>query len=905
MGTITTTTATGVFSTFNGQKIDVNPLDGSLWTLIVDSSGNYQLYRSSDVGTTWVVQGSGLTRANIVEWSNIFIDNKGYLHWSYRTNESSQDRIYYRRINLSVTTYTWEAELLCGAPGNGGSAGAYHQGMDLMVVLYTSGFTSYRVAICCGYRDGVGNYGVFLYGVKGTTFTTSKQLDNSGTFYGNRWYYQPGTNPNKPSVDIEQNGDSKTASAAAPNLWITFGYNSTFLVKGAWVGDHWVMPSRETRIFDHNNAQAVQPGVFTGTSNHPYFIMAIKNPNATSTVSLLRRNRANTLTDSVVTPTHPQGVITSCQANYAVNFVRVFATGTTNSVLYWVDFSYATGTFGAWSVVDATAALTATNWSVRRSIYRVPGGYTHDIVMEQSGSPNTLKSFAQGAFSVAPNAPTWVSPINGAAGNINQALTLTWTFSDLDPGDTQSAFALSRQIGGGALAYWRASDSTWQVAEVQNTSSLNSVTLATGWGVDSDPNYSYKVKTWDSSALQSVYSAPMVVVPSAKDNPTLTAPLSSISSKRVTATWTVLTQSAYRVQLSGSATYDSGWITDSTSNSFTVPMDLADGSSCSLTLTTKNYEGLASTPAVVAFTVAYTPPAIPTVTATPIPASGVIRIAPSNPVGGVSTFVGAGTAVSANNASLSPGIHASTIVGDMMVCYASIRNTGTGTVNLPAGWTALASVNNRRVFARYFVTGDTAPTVTFTGGAAGADTIAQIATFRGAGMNTLGTVLSASVVNGSAQNITYPSLTITNPNQTVLVVGWKQDGAATGVAALAGMTEIGEKESTLGSGALNVWDYVIQTTAANITGSSFTVTGGTAQVSAAMTIAIDVKPALAYNDIWRREAGSPTTTVAQVATQIPVGANYDDFTAVSGVAYEYQVAAIGVNGTVAYSAWVS
>jgi hypothetical protein len=331
-----------------------------------------------------------------------------------------------------------------------------------------------------------------------------------------------------------------------------------------------------------------------------------------------------------------------------------------------------------------------------------------------------------------------------------------------------------------------------------------------------------------------------------------------------------------------------------------VSQALADGSALTLSLQTKNDDGLPSTAQTRNFTVNYADTSTPTVAVSPQVALGVIRLTITNPTAGLSTFVNVGAAASGDNVSVQPALPASLQADDTMVCLASIRNSGTGTVNTPSGWVQVVAFGNMALLARRYVVGDTAPTITFSGGAAGADTIAQIAAFRGMSESMSGV---ATVLNGSAQNIAYPSLSIAADKQVVLVLGWKQDDW-TSVAQLGGMTEIGEGTSTAGSDAGQVWDYVIQTTAANITGSSFTVTGGISAISRGITVALDTKPALSANEIYRREVGD-TSEGVRVAKGLESGAVYDDYTATSGVAYEYRVKAVGVNGSGQYGAWTS
>jgi hypothetical protein len=49
------------------------------------------------------------------------------------------------------------------------------------------------------------------------------------------------------------------------------------------------------------------------------------------------------------------------------------------------------------------------------------------------------------------------------------------------------------------------------------------------------------------------------------------------------------------------------------------------------------------------------------------------------------TFVAAGATSVGNNVALTPALPAGLVAGDLLLCQASIRNSGTGTPNTPAG----------------------------------------------------------------------------------------------------------------------------------------------------------------------------------------------------------------------------
>lgn len=216
---------------------------------------------------------------------------------------------------------------------------------------------------------------------------------------------------------------------------------------------------------------------------------------------------------------------------------------------------------------------------------------------------------------VAPTAPTWVT----AAGvkDINASLLLDATFED--PGDSMGAYALKRDIGG-TIRYYRASDQTWQVAEVKNVAVSPDVTLASGWGADGDANHLYYLKTWDIGDLEGVYGSALVITPSAKVEPTLDEPDDgdTVPSSSLVAQWTVAQQSAYLLELLDAAgtsvLWTTGWTTDVDLRQRTISYTLVDGTDYRVRLTTKNAEGLASTPVTNDITVSYTPPATPTLT---------------------------------------------------------------------------------------------------------------------------------------------------------------------------------------------------------------------------------------------------------------------------------------------------
>jgi hypothetical protein len=192
------------------------------------------------------------------------------------------------------------------------------------------------------------------------------------------------------------------------------------------------------------------------------------------------------------------------------------------------------------------------------------------------------------------------------------------------------------------------------------------------------------------------------------------------------------------------------------------------------------------------------------------------------------SFVSVGTAATGNNTSVAPGLPAGHAAGtDTLVLYAAIRNLGVGTVDTPAGWTELVSMSgNVKLFGKVSVGGaEVGPTVTFTGGAAGSDTAAQICALRNVDMTTL---IAASAAAAS-QDIVTPifDLGSTWRGAEVLYLGWKADDWTS--VALAQGTEIAEFVSTAGSDMGMVWNHrhIAETVLFDELGTqTFTVTGG-------------------------------------------------------------------------------
>lgn len=221
----------------------------------------------------------------------------------------------------------------------------------------------------------------------------------------------------------------------------------------------------------------------------------------------------------------------------------------------------------------------------------------------------------------------------------------------------------------------------------------------------------------------------------------------------------------------------------------------------------------------------------------------------------------AGASASAVNASVTPTLPAGLVEGSMVILLASIRNSGTGTVNLPANWTALAGTGtNFLVAARRWGNaawetggGAAAPLVTFAGGAALQDTMAVM--FAAKNINFPANTPDNMQLNGAAQNILTPGYGRT-PFSLHGRAGWKQDDNTTVTDALptvANVSSVAGDDSSMA---------VVAGISDAFTGAyapvSLVVTGGAAAISRGMSFSIP-------KATWvRRE----TQTITPALTQI-------------------------------------
>jgi hypothetical protein len=830
-------------------------LDGTLYASFLDNSGNVAIYKSTNGGASWALWATW-AHSGIQEHA-MRVSDSGDVHVVIRTNESSQDRIYYRRI--STASGVWKNETALGAVANGGVAGAVYGGVDVVHWYRQSSqehYTAVGAAVTVGAQHGVELFGLYDNPFNGAQPTWNNQIVGVPSASTRRWLWT-GSGRIGLSMDVEHSGSD--GNAGTPTFWIAAGRTSLRMIRVGWYGGWWQGPDSPTTILSSITAQNSITGRWDGSR-----FLAVVPGTAADTVMLVERDKANSTTQLRVSGAHPTGNIRSCTLAYdpSNGDVRVFAVGTSTAVLYYASYVRATGVWSGWSTVLATAVLGSTpeNYSVRRS---ASGASKYDVVTAHSGAPNTITHTRQ-TLTYPPTVPYWETPSTGVAQDVNAALVLNWGYSGIDPDDAQTAYALRRQIGAGAFAYFRASDQTWQATEQKNTSGTTDRTLASGWGAGTDANHSYSVKVWNSADVASSYSSALVVVPSVKVQPTITNPTAAmvLNGSRITVTWTVAEQTGYRVHLADGVTFqavhDSEFQTDAAARSYEVPYDMPDGGSWQIWLVTANNEGLVSTVVTQLFTTDYTEPPVPATAAVAMSLSGVIRV----------------TTTHLAPAGAQPAVQGIDLYRRPVGAWSTALNPNPYFEVDASGWQASAA-------------------------GAGAATIARSTTQKHEGVASLRVTPTAPL--GPAAFAELSAAIAVTPGELMTASGWiRPDTANKAVAAFihwftSGMVYISTsiKEITPVAGT---WIYAEVSANAPATAAFAICAAGVSQNPA-------VGDACYIDEVMLRRGY--TGTPVRIAAGIVGGAVTDDWRAKSGVAYEYRGVAYGVNGTVQYGPWTA
>lgn len=501
---------------------------------------HYRIHRSIDRGATWPIYGGSRPAEGVIaDMGSLFIDWQNRLYFSYRVTQGSFDRIYMQAGIITPTGISWHSPLLVASASHGGVPGNMYSGTSIVAVRHPDGRSTGMVAAGTRFasQTGLTLHGFTIPAVGQPILNNSVIFRRPGLLLSANGtpYISGDGGRSTPAMGYElQDSRGRTPASLAPaHVWVTFGRTWMYAAKLTWNGAGWNAPTTTIKmtpgnIFGTGDVVSTPPPHMDSCASvwrNPGWMVAQPHPEDPTTVLLSERNQANSATTYKVSETHPTGAIEAIalSLNTVTRDVRVYAR-TSFDIVYHCDYVSATGLCTSWVLTAGSTPITGgDNFTVRRD--NVFSAQFDVLTLTGAGPTWSVNHTAQKAV-YAPFVPTWNEGVmgrpNGSAADVSSTLLLQWVFSDADPGDTQSAWALRRYIGEASPQYFRASDSTWQVAEQKNIGTTNNRTLAAAWGVDGAEPHTYQVRVWDASDTASGYSDGYVLLPSTKVNPTIT-----------------------------------------------------------------------------------------------------------------------------------------------------------------------------------------------------------------------------------------------------------------------------------------------------------------------------------------------------------------------------------------------
>ncbi|MEX0748741.1 MAG: hypothetical protein WD467_03510 [Candidatus Saccharimonadales bacterium] len=492
MAVIDTSTVSTATAYSNQRKVD-RCQNGVLWSFFNNGSGVVEPWYSEDDGVTWTNGGANFSTNNASYTPNfsVFIDLDDYCHVVYKNGNSGY--IEYRRgtPNAGRTAWTWTSahEVFGHASFNYPDLVAHREGSGWAVHL-AAGYVTTGYAQMYGHRFDIDSGGTITpvsLGVITNNYNSGVQLF--------------------PSIDFNHTGDGKTVAGSTPHIYMAWSAGATGtgngvrFKKATYSGGSWTWGTEReidsTRYFPFSNRNAVC--LFDGTrviiAGHVY------DASGNDDIVLYERDVADTTTTTRILLDNANSNQWHLVGSYTYDGEgNVYYFGVNNGELIYRKWVRATTTFEAEVIIDSTNISNSAAWvSTKRghSSNRIEYIYTDGV-----SSPYNI-TYGSILLNTAPTTPTILTPIVNERVHHN-SIDFSWSFNDPDGGDSQSAYALRRQLDGGSEEWW--DGSTWVGSEVfvstaSTTVSIHSDTFESG-------TYSWSVVTQDQAGATSGYSIP-------------------------------------------------------------------------------------------------------------------------------------------------------------------------------------------------------------------------------------------------------------------------------------------------------------------------------------------------------------------------------------------------------------
>lgn len=592
--------------------------DGTLLA-VHNNGGTYELRYSKDGGTTWSACAAGSNVAGTNGGGAAVVDGDCSL---VVARSGSTERVvlaYLGAYSEPGVSFGTRMLVAWGAP-NDGRTGVVWSDTDFHAGLYGLD----RHIACVAHPEGEGWAIHLVGGYPGLADWRHVAVSAAGVMsLGELVVLGGGVQDGhvEPVVlDFAHTGDGVTP-AGSPHLFAAYRSGASVCFRRAvYATGSWTWSTERT--IDPAISQYLSriSMVFDGAR----CVIAYRGDDATLRVR--ERDAADTMTTTRTPPALADGAVENVSVahdRYANAYL--FASGATSKDPRWSKYSRATDSWSAWTTIEATTVRPGSLTAKARH----DGNFVEVLYTTGAVSPYSVRYDPTVALNVAPLAPDWAA----ASGprDVAVPLVLPWDVRDDDEpfGDTQGAFRAKRDLAG-VVRWWSGAGFTATV-QTDVAGSAPSITEAAGWAVDADPARSYYVATRDAAGLWGPYGEALVVTPSAKVEPAITSPADggTVVVARPTTTATVASSSAWRLEVlsgGGAVLWDSGWRIEPWPGSAVADYDHANGQTYKHRLTTRNPEGLASTPAIVTFTTTFAVPPFPVVTPSLTP-TGAITLA--------------------------------------------------------------------------------------------------------------------------------------------------------------------------------------------------------------------------------------------------------------------------------------
>lgn len=488
-------------------------------------------------------------------------------------------------------------------------------------------------------------------------------------------------------------------------------------------------------------------------------------------------------------------------------------------------------------VSAAVGASGSTNLAIRTTRGAL-AGHSLRIAVANRSSGGTLSTVYVGddTLDAPPDAPTLTPRANYDA---TASALFAWTFSDPNPSDSQSAYQLDINTAAGVDVY-----DSGKVTSGTSSRTLTGATLTNG------VSYQWRVKTWDAADQEGAWSGFGTFSTAAGGSVTITDPASDNPPGIVTddylLTWSVTgtTQAAYRVVVVRTAdsaeVLNTGWVA-SVATSYQLT-GLPTGLEQDIQVTVRNAGMVESAVGHRLITPDYGEPENPVVTTVAVNDDGYILVSVANPI---------------------PGSVA----------------LGTSPYTFEAGVSQFTPTNATFVQdATQFHTGSKSGKLTVVGSPGQAHVRTTMPTY------------GVAVLPGRRYTVSYWAYAPVTHDTLTSAIDWYD---ASGVYI----------STTSASQAIAATTWVQQSyTGTSPVGAAFAAYGATLGNSPAtgkvlhidelILVAANDYPAIAYNQILRRVAGVESAYL--VLGQAEENGTFRDYTAASGVTYQYIARAVGV-----------